>query len=146
VSEPARTRTNEQALRQGFAAFSEGRFEDCLETLHPEIEWHIAFRLPDLPLDRSVVHGHDEVVELWRQFGSVWERLVFEPQEILYDRGEKTIVRIHLQATGGESGVELDSTLFYAMTIRDGLLLRIRPFDSPEAAAADLGVDPGELR
>jgi ketosteroid isomerase-like protein len=145
VSEPAGTRPNEEILREGFTAFSEGRFEDCLETMHPEVEWHIAFRLPDLPFDRPVIHGHDEVMQLWRHFGSVWERLVFDPQEILYDRGETTIARIHLQAIGGESGVELDSTLYYAMTIRDGLLRRIRPFDSPEAAAADLGVDPAEL-
>jgi ketosteroid isomerase-like protein len=145
VSEPAGTRSNEEVLREGFAAFSEGRFEDCLETLDPEIEWHIAFRLPDLPLDRSVVHGHDEVMELWRQFASVWERLVFDPQEILYDRGEKTIVRIRLHATGSSSGIELDSTLYYSMTIRDGLLCRFRGFDSPEEAAADLGVGPGDL-
>jgi hypothetical protein len=44
-----------------------------------------------------------------------------------------------------ESGVELDSTLYYAMTLRDGLLARIRPFASPAAAAADLRVDSREL-
>jgi ketosteroid isomerase-like protein len=145
VSESAGTRSNEEVLREGFAAFSEGRFEDCLKTMHPEVEWHVAFRLPDLPSDRSVLHGHDEVRKLWRQFTSVWERLVFDPEEILYDRGDKTIARIHLQATGRESGVELNSTLFYAMTVRDGLLLRIRPFDSPQDAAEDLGVDPADL-
>jgi ketosteroid isomerase-like protein len=137
--------TNEALLRRGFTAFSEGRFEDSLEALHPEIEWHIAFRLPDIPSDRPVIHGRDEVLELWRQFASVWDRLVFDPQEILYDRGEDIIARTRIQATGGESGVALDSMLYYAMTVRDGLLQRIRPFDSPEGAAADLGVDPDEL-
>jgi ketosteroid isomerase-like protein len=145
VSEPARTRSNEEVLREGFAAFSEGRFEDCLRTLDPDVEWHISFRLPDLPLNRSVAHGHDEVLDVWRQFASVWDRLVFDPQEILYDRGETTIARIHLQAIGSSSGVELDSTLYYAMTIRDGLLARFRGFASPQEAARDLGVDPGEL-
>ena len=145
MSESARTRPNEEVLREGFTAFSEGRFEDCLKTLDPEIEWHIAFRLPDLPLDSTVAHGHDEVMDIWRRFASVWDRLVFDPQEILYDRGEKTIVRIHLQAIGSSSGVELDSTLYYAMTIRNGLLCRLRGFNSPEEAAEDLGVDPAEL-
>jgi hypothetical protein len=84
-------------------------------------------------------------MEIWRQFSSVWERLVFDPEEILYDRGEKAIARIHLQAIGSSSGVELDSTLYYAMTIRNGRLRRFRGFDSPEEAAADLGVPAGEL-
>jgi ketosteroid isomerase-like protein len=137
---------NAAVIREGFAAFSEERFEDCLRTLDPDIEWHIAFPLPDLPRDRPVIHGHDEVLELWRQFGSVWERLVFDPEEILYDRNDKAIVRIRIQATGAESGVELDSTLYYSMTIRDRKLRRIRPFDSPEEAAADVGVDPAEIR
>jgi ketosteroid isomerase-like protein len=145
VNEPAGTRPNEEVLREGFAAFSEGRFEDALKTIDPEIEWYIAFRLPDLPLDRSIAHGHDEVMEIWRQFSSVWERLVFDPEEILYDRGERAIARIHLQAIGSSSGVELDSTLYYAMTIRNGRLRRFRGFDSPEEAAADLGVPAGEL-
>jgi ketosteroid isomerase-like protein len=145
VGEPARKRSNEESLRAGFAAFSEGRFDDCLKTLDPEIEWHIAFRVPDLPFDRPVVRGHDEVLKLWNQFASVWDRLVFDPQEILYDRGDKAVARIRIQATGSESGVELDSSAYYAMTIRDGLLLRIRQFDSPEEAAADVGIDPTEL-
>jgi ketosteroid isomerase-like protein len=146
VSEPAGTRPNEELLREGFAAFSEGRFDDCLKTMHPDVEWHLAFQLPDWPADRSIIYGHAEVRELWGQFTSVWDRLVFDPQELLYDQHDKAIARIHLQAIGGGSGVELDSTLFYAMTFRDGLLMRIRPFETAEAAAGDLGVDPAELR
>jgi ketosteroid isomerase-like protein len=145
VSEPASARPNAEVIREGFAAFSEGRFEDCLETLDPEVEWHVAFRLPDLPAGAAVMHGHQEVLDLWRQFGAVWDRLVFDPQEILYDSGDTVIARVRIQAIGGESGVELDSTLFYVMRIRNGLLRRIRPFDSPGAAAAAAGVDLAEL-
>jgi ketosteroid isomerase-like protein len=145
VTGPAGKRTNVELLREGFTAFSEGRLEDSLQTLHPDVEWHIAFRLPDIPAERSVIHGREQVLQLWRQFGSVWDRLVFDPQEILYDRDDRIVARTRIQATGGESGVELDSTRYYAMTLRDGLLARIRPFDSPAAAAADLGIDPAEL-
>jgi ketosteroid isomerase-like protein len=145
VSEPASARPNAEVIREGFAAFSEGRFEDCLETLDPEVEWHVAFRLPDLPAGAGVMHGHQEVLGLWRQFGAVWDRLVFDPQEILHDSGDTVIARVRIQAIGGESGVELDSTIFYVMTIRNGLLRRIRPFDSPEAAAAAAGVEVAEL-
>ena len=137
--------SNETIIRKGFRAFSEGRFEDALETMDPEIEWHVAFRLPDLPPDRKVVNGHDEVLALWHQFAGVWERLVFEPEEILYDRDDTAIVRIHVQATGGESRVNVDRVLYYALRVTDGLLVRIEPFDSPEAAAEAAGVDPSAL-
>lgn len=145
MSQPARRRSNEELLREGFLAFSEGRFDDALATLHPDVEWHIAFRLPDLPADATVIHGREGVLGLWRQFGSVWGKLVFTPQELLYDSGETVIAQTRIQATGGESGVELDSTLYYVLAIRDGLLRRIRPFESPEDAAAGAGVDPREL-
>jgi len=132
---------NEQIIRDGFRAFSEGRFEDALATLDPEVEWHIAFQLPDLPPERRIVHGQDAVLELWRQFGGVWERLVFDPEQVLYDEGDTAIVRIRVQGIGGGSHIEVDRTIFYAMTIRDRKLLRILPFDTPAEAAAAVGVD-----
>jgi ketosteroid isomerase-like protein len=137
--------TNEELLRKGFRAFSERRYEDCLETMHPDVEWHIAFRLPDLPPHRSVVHGHDAVQEVWRQFGAVWDTLVFHPEKILYDSAETAIVRVHVQGVGRESQIEVDRTLYYVMTIRDRLLQRLVPFDSPGEAAEAAGVDPAEL-
>jgi ketosteroid isomerase-like protein len=145
VSQSAGRRSNEELLREGFLAFSEGRYEDALRIIDPEIEWHITFRLPDLPFDQPVIYGHEQVLELWRQFGSVWGRLVFTPQDLLHDEGDTVIARTRIQATGGESGVPLDTTIFYVITIRDGLLRRIQPFESLDDAAAAAGVDPREL-
>ena len=105
----------------------------------------MAFRLPDLPSASGVIHGRAAVLELWGHFSSVWDRLVFDPEETLYDQGDTMIVRTHVQATGGGSGVELDQTLYYALTIRDGLLSRIVPNFSLEEAAKEAGIDPGEL-
>ena len=140
----AEQRTNEEIIREGFRAFSEGRFEDTIAILDPDIEWHIAFRLPDLPRNQPVVRGHDAVREVWQRFTGVWERLVFDPEEFLYEGDDQAIVRIHVQGTGGESGVEVDRTLYYLLTIRDQKLLRIQPFDTPGEAAAAGGVElPG---
>jgi ketosteroid isomerase-like protein len=138
--------SNAETVREGFRAFSEGRYQDCLDTLDPDIEWHVAFQIPDLPQGSSVMRGHDEVLELWRLFGSVWGRLEFIPQDFLHDSGGTVIARTRLHATGGESGVNLDATLYYLMHIRDGLLHRIQPFDTAEEAAAAAGIDPAELR
>ena len=139
-------RTNEEVIREGFLAFSEGRLEDCLKTLDPAVEWHVAFRLPDLPPELTVARGHDEVMEIWRRFRSVWESLVFSPEAILHDAENLAIVRIHIEAKGGESGIHLDQTVFYVLTMRDQKLLRTVPFDTLEEAAAEAGVDPAALK
>ena len=137
---------NAELIREGFAAFSERRFDDCLATLDPEVEWHIAFRLPDLPPDLTVVRGHAEVRQLWDQFTAAWESLTFEPERILYDDGERVIARIRVHGVGVGSGVEVDRTIIYLAAVRDGMLRRIVPHDSPEEAAAAAGIDPAQLR
>jgi ketosteroid isomerase-like protein len=137
----AEQRTNRDVAQEGFKAFSEGRFEDCLATLDPEIEWHISFRLPDLPPDQHVARGHDEVRELWRRFTGVWEELVFDPEEFVHDAGDTVIVRIHVHGVGRESGVAVDRTLYYLLTVRDELLTRIVPFDTLAEAAAAGGIE-----
>ena len=136
---------NEELVREGFRAFSEGRYEDSLALMDPEIEWHIAFRIPDLPPDTAVVRGHQEIRELWGRFTEAWDSLTFDPEQILYDDRERVIVRIQVHGVGAGSGVEVDRTIFYASTVRDGKLLRILPFDTPAAAAEHLGVDPARL-
>ena len=121
---------NREAMERGFDAFSRGDFEACLTTIHPEIEWHVAFRLPDLPIDREVYRGHDEVRQLWDAFRSVWEELTLDPEEILYDEDDLLIVTTRFHARGGTIGIELDRVLFYVLEMRDQTLLRIRPFET----------------
>ena len=90
-----------------------------------------------------MVRGHDEVLALWRQFAAVWTRLVFEPEEIVADDGSVAIVRVHVTATGGESGVDADRVIYYVMGVRDGLLARIVPHDTLAEAAATAGLATG---
>jgi ketosteroid isomerase-like protein len=133
---------NEDVIRTGLRAFSEGRFEDSAGTLHPDVEWHIAFQLPDLPPDRRVVRGREAVLDLWRQFTGVFDEMVFEPEEILHDVGGTVITRVHVRGVGGESGIVVDQTLFYVMTIGDeGLLERIVPYETLADAAEAAGVE-----
>jgi ketosteroid isomerase-like protein len=131
---------NERLSRQGLETFSRGELDETLATLHPEVEWHIAFRLPDLPPDMRVARGHDEVKELWRAFRSVWDELTVEVEEILYDVDDMLMARVRFRGRGSGSGVEVDRALFYVLHIGDGLLLRIQPFDTLEEAERAAGL------
>ncbi|HZA58181.1 MAG TPA: nuclear transport factor 2 family protein [Solirubrobacterales bacterium] len=128
-------------MRRGFEAFSRGDLDAGLAEIHPEIEWHLAFRLPDLPPEKTVFLGHDEVRDLWAAFRGVWDELTLEGEELLYDSDDVVIERVRFRGRGGASGIEVDRVIHYVQEMRDGKLVRIRPFDSAEEAFAAAGVE-----
>ncbi len=117
-------------------AFSRGDFDASLEIMDPDIEWHVAFRLPDLPLNKSVYRGTDEVRELWTAFKGGWAELTATLEEVIEARDDLAVVRAHFVGRGGASGIEVDRTLFYVFEIDSGRLKRLRPFDTEAEALA----------
>jgi ketosteroid isomerase-like protein len=132
---------NERLNREGFAAWNSGDWDEALARLHPEIEWHIAFRLPDLPPDMTVARGHDQVRQVWDAFGSAWEELRVDIEEVLHDVGDTVVTRARFRGRGAGSGIEVDRTLFYVAEVRDDKLWRLRPFDSLGEARRAAGID-----
>ena len=131
---------NEDTIRRGFGAWSRGSIDETLSTMDPEIEWHVTFRLPDLPPDLTVVRGHDQVRELWVAFRSAWEEITIEIEEVVHDADDTVVARARFQGRGAGSGIEVDRTLFYVLDLRDGLLFRIRPFDDLDEARRAAGL------
>ena len=110
--------------------------------MHPDVEWHVAFELPDLPPGKTVYRGHDEIRVLWDAFRSVWEEITIGLDEVLHEEGRLLLLRAHFHARGGSSGVELDRRIFYVMEIDDGMLARLRPFDTETEVWAAAGLEP----
>ena len=135
------TSADVETMRRGFAAFSRGDWDGLLAEVDPEIEWHLVFQLPDLPPDKKVFHGHDELRTLFDAFRSVWEELTLEVKEILHDADGLLILRVRFQGRGGASGIEVDRHLFLVEELRDGKLLRQFPFETEEEAFAAAGVE-----
>jgi ketosteroid isomerase-like protein len=133
--------SNEELARRGMAAWSRGDFDAALADMHPEIEWTITFRLPDMPPDKDVYRGHEELRTLWEAFKGVWDTLTTEIEEILYDEGDTLITRNRFVGRGSASGIEVDRTIFYLLEIRDEKLLRVTPFDSEAEARQAVGAD-----
>lgn len=134
---------NVQLLLDGLDAFSRGDFDEALEAMHPDVEWHVAFRLPDLPLPKEVYRGRDEIEMLWRQFRAAWDELTVRVEEVLYVDEERVVARARFRGRGGGSGVEVDRVVFYAFRVRDELLAYCRAFDDEHSARADLGIGDG---
>lgn len=133
---------NAEIAREGLGRWSAGDIEGALATMHPDVEWHAVFELPDLPHGKEVYRGREEVMVLWNAFRSVWDEITIELDEILHDQGETLIARAHFHARGGASGVELEQAVFYVFEIDEqGLLARLRPFDRPDQARAAAGLE-----
>jgi ketosteroid isomerase-like protein len=132
---------NLEATRRGFAAFSRRDFDASLAEVDPDVEWHLAFRLPDLPADKRVYRGHDEVRSLWTHLLEVWDSLTLEVEEVLHDADDLLIVRSRFRGRGRGSGVEVDRTVFYVLNLREGRLLRVVPCESESEAREAAGLD-----
>jgi ketosteroid isomerase-like protein len=137
------TERNVQLLREGLEAFSRGDLGESLDRMHPDIEWHVAFRLPDLPLPKEVYRGREEVEVLWTQFRSAWDEMTVGLEEVLYVDDERVVARARFRGRGAGSGIEVDRVVFYSFRLRDEQLAYCRAFDDEASARADLGLDDG---
>jgi ketosteroid isomerase-like protein len=125
---------------RGLDAFSRGDFDAGVKDMQPDIEWHLSFRLPDLPLDKPVYHGQDEVRRLWAAFRSGWAKLTVTLEEVVDAREDFVVVRTRFVGRGGASGIEVDRTVFYLFEIAAGKLKRLRPFDTGRKALEAAGL------
>lgn len=131
-----------EVVRSGLEAFSRGAFDEALAHTHPEIEWHLTFRVPDLPPEQSVFFGRDEVRALWDRFAETWEALALSIEEVIAAEPGTVVARTRFRARGTVSGVEADRVVFYVFGIEDGLLRSIRPFETEAEAIGAAGLDP----
>jgi ketosteroid isomerase-like protein len=130
------TDANIALVNHGLAAFSRGDFDAAVVDMHPDIEWHVAFQLPDMPPDKTVYVGPEEIRRLWAAFRSAWERLTVDVEEVLEDSDDLVVVRARFVGKAGDSGIEVDRLIFYVFELSGGKLKRLRPFDTEAEAVA----------
>ena len=127
-------------INRGLDAFSRGDFDAGVADMQPDIEWHVSFRIPDLPLDKAVYTGRDEVRRLWAAFRSGWATLTVALEEVVDAREDIVVVRARFVGRGSASGIEVDRTIFYVFEIASGKLKRLRPFDTGAEALEAAGL------
>src|SRR5829696_8281251 len=107
--------------------------------MQPDVEWHVAFRLPDLPVDKTIYRGPDEVRSLWAAFRSVWDQLTVSLEQVVEAREDLIVVRARFVGRGSGSRIEVDRTLFSVFELADRKLKRLRPFDTEAEALQAAG-------
>jgi ketosteroid isomerase-like protein len=133
---PARSKEHHVAVGLGFwSAFKNGKIDDCVELLHPDVEWHPT---PSLE-DREVVRGRDHVQttlqSLHDRFADNLEVLPEDGRQV----GDHVLMVTMLKGRNQFTGQAISSREAWVVSIRDDKLGRIVLY--PNAPAARLGFE-----
>jgi ketosteroid isomerase-like protein len=135
------SKENVEVVREMVDAFNRGDFQTSLALLDDEVEWHDPPGVPG-----AGVHRGPEAVRSWlaRWLGA-WESYTVSVEEII-DAGDQVVVVHHERARGKESGVEVDNRSANVCDVRDGKVVRKRPYaDRSQAlAATELGSEESD--
>jgi ketosteroid isomerase-like protein len=113
-------------MRQAYAAANRRDFDVVLMGWQRDSEYRPAADLmpPDL---KTVFHGHDGYLELWRHWLDAFDDIRWDPEEIL-DLGDRLLVTTRQSGRGSGSGVAVSEPVFQLFTLRSGLVTRQEDF------------------
>ena len=110
------------------------RFFDVLDE---EVELDIR---PMTPGYQGIIQGKDAVIDFWRDYLDTWDEFALEPIEIR-EAGEDQVVVIHDQSgRGKESGASFELRSATIFSLRDGRLVKLEFFRTPEEALEAAGL------
>jgi len=129
--------TNVERVRRAVAAYSARELDVLLPLIDPDAEWEPA---GPAAVERALYKGREQFAAETETLWQVWEVLRFQERSIR-DLGDDSVLwlgRAHLKARA--SGVELDQEFANLITLREGLLRRVKAFTSWEEARAASGL------
>ena len=100
---------------------------DPLVTMAGRIDPEAEFDFTDVYPDQPVLRGRDEIKQ-FRDAGPWGRSLRFEPERYFDVDAERVLVFIRVTATGQESGAQVEVKAAHELTIRDGLLVRVKVY------------------
>jgi ketosteroid isomerase-like protein len=100
---------------------------------HPEVEW-------SAPEDGTTYRGRDGVRQRLEQWLESFDDYRFEVDRVIDCGGDDVLVVGTEIATGAMSGAEVRSVDYELLTIRDGMIVRIREYYDEATALAAAGL------
>lgn len=129
---------NVEVVRALFKAWDERDPEAALAHIDPDVEVDMTGAKAS-QLDIGSGRGHDGVARVVVAFTAAWDGLRWEP-DVFIDGGDTVIVWLRAFAEGRESGVPVETRFAATYTLRNGVIVSWRGFDTLAAAAESAGV------
>jgi ketosteroid isomerase-like protein len=124
---------NVEVVRQAWRVFAERGIEGAAEYFSEDC---VLEDFQDLP-DRATYEGGDGLRERFRHFAETWDNFVMEPMEFIDAGGDVVVVVAAMTGRGKGGGTPMEQNLVFVYDVRDGSIVRDRPFRSiPEGFEA----------
>ena len=128
---------NVEIITRMYRAWNSGDMDALADVFDAEVEVRPAL---STFLASSVYRGHDGVAAWYAETYEPWAEMTAEPQRFV-EAGERTVVVVGLHARVPGGGVDLDAEIAHVLTIRDGRIVKLDGYDTPEAALSAVGLD-----
>jgi ketosteroid isomerase-like protein len=100
--------------------------------ISPEVEFDLSALYPDAP----IIRGFDQVAR-WAESGPWGRSARFEAERVLDVDDERVLVLVRVTARGQERGVPVEIQDAHEVTVRDGVVVRVKVYaDRAEALEA----------
>ena len=133
---------NVEVVRRGFEEFEAGlargnygvNFDSG--SFAPDAEW-----IPDYaPALRSVYRGREGFVEFMRTWSEDFEDWSLRPERLIDAGDDRVLALVHQQATGKESGAQVELHMAFVFELKEGRVIRVRTFIDPAEAFEAAGL------
>ncbi|HEX2233657.1 MAG TPA: nuclear transport factor 2 family protein [Thermoleophilaceae bacterium] len=126
---------NLRIVLAGLKLWNQGRFEEALELVHPDLEW----RPGELFIDVDEVYrGHEGLMRFWEEFMLPFESITLQPARRAAG-GDEVVIEAHFFARG-RHGTDVDVHAYQRYTMRDGKLARFEAYPTWDEAMAAAGL------
>jgi ketosteroid isomerase-like protein len=129
------TDTNLEVVRRLFDQYADGGVEAVLDGADENLVIEIP---PELSAEPDIYHGHEGVRRYFGGFDGMLEDIRYEALE-LTAAGDLVLAHIRLSGRGVSSGLDVDLEAWVIHELRDGKIVRIRPYGDLDSAQAALG-------
>jgi len=125
----------EEAVLGFAAAITRVDPEGGVAVCDPEVDF-----LSVLAVDGVAYHGHAGIRQYFDDMASAWEEWRIEVHRVTPTPDGRVVIEMTMHARGKGSGAPLSEFAAHVWTVRNGKLLRNRPFREPEPAMREAGL------
>ncbi|MEK6328485.1 MAG: nuclear transport factor 2 family protein [Actinomycetota bacterium] len=126
---------NVDRVRRAWEAYEGGDLSAVLETLSPDLVTHVA---PPIPL-AGTYHGPEGLLQLTLDWAEGFDELIATAEEHI-DAGDQVITRVRHRASGAESGVPVETDIWYVWTLGAEQTVRVDIFNDRREALEAAGL------
>jgi ketosteroid isomerase-like protein len=126
---------NVEVVRRQFEAIERGGMKAAAEFWHPDIDWRAVEGAID---DVGPIRGREAMRRYYEDWAEMVEDIRGGIDRVVYDSGETLVAVLFHAGKGRGSNVSITGRYTVVYTIRDGLIVRGREYETPEQAMAAL--------